>query len=246
MAGAPNGIDQVARRIASAAPDSGSGGEGHLLDSARPPELDPPARGGRPAAHSTRQSTRPEDRPIDLNALVEPALGAVVLGLGLAVLVLLVVALVQLRQVRRLRQRLDGLMRGARGSNLDGVLEAQVDKVYALVRELDELSARAAILEADGRRAIQRVGLVRYNPFEDTGGNQSFAVALTDAAGNGFVLSSLHSRTGTRVYAKAIAAGESDGALSDEEAEALRLALASPTATASGISGPRGRTSGAV
>jgi Protein of unknown function (DUF4446) len=213
---------------------SGSGGEAHLLDSGR--------RRGRLTAHSTR----PEDRPIDLNALVEPVLGAVVLGLGLAVLVLLLLAVVQARQVRRLRRRLDGLTRGAHGSSLDGVLEAQVDKVYAVARELDELSARAAVLEAAGRRAIQRVGIVRFNPFEDTGGNQSFALALTDAAGNGFVLSSLHSRTGTRVYAKAIAAGRSDAALSAEETEALRLALEAPAADAGRGSSPRGRTSGAV
>ena len=46
---------------------------------------------------------------------------------------------------------------------------------------------------------------MRYNPFEETGGNQSFALALLDAEGDGWVLSSLHARSGTRVYAKAIA-----------------------------------------
>ena len=61
-------------------------------------------------------------------------------------------------------------------------------------------------------RAFQRVGLVRYNPFEETGGNQSFALALLDADGDGWVLSSLHARTGTRVYAKAIVGGRSDAA----------------------------------
>ena len=150
-----------------------------------------------------------------------------------------------MRHLRRLRRRLDGLTRGTQGSNLDGVLEAQVDKVYAVARELDELSARAAVLEAVGRRSIQRVGLVRFNPFEDTGGNQSFALALTDSGGTGFVLSSLHSRTGTRVYAKAIAAGRSDGALSAEETEALRLAMAAP-APSGGESSVRDRTAGAV
>ena len=64
-----------------------------------------------------------------------------------------------------------------------------------------------AVLEGAQRRAFQRVGLVRYNPFEETGGNQSFALALLDAAGDGWVLSSLHARSGTRVYAKAIKAG---------------------------------------
>lgn len=118
------------------------------------------------------------------------------------------------------------------------MLDAHLDKVYAVARELDELQARAAVQEAVGRRSIQRVGLVRFNPFEDTGGNQSFAVALLDGAGAGIVVSSLHSRTGTRVYAKAIVDGRSDGALSEEESEALRRALATP---ASG-SGPAART----
>jgi hypothetical protein len=68
--------------------------------------------------------------------------------------------------------------------------------------------------------------LVRYNPFEETGGNQSFALALLDLDGNGWVLSSLHARSGTRVYAKAITAGRADAALSEEESAAIRQANA--------------------
>ena len=68
------------------------------------------------------------------------------------------------------------------------------------------------------------MGLVRYNPFEETGGNQSFALALLDADEDGFIISSLHARAGTRVYAKALTGGRSEGALSEEEAEALMLA----------------------
>src|SRR6185369_12882094 len=60
---------------------------------------------------------------------------------------------------------------------------------------------------------------------EETGGNQSFALAMTDANGDGLVISSLHARAGTRLYAKAVVAGRSDAALSAEEAEALRIAL---------------------
>lgn len=97
--------------------------------------------------------------------------------------------------------------------------------MYAVAAELDELAARSAVLEANAQRAFQRVGLVRFNPFEDTGGNQSFALALLDADGDGFVVSSLHARTGTRVYAKALMGGRAEGALSNEETEALRRAL---------------------
>ena len=138
---------------------------------------------------------------------------------------LLLLAVVQARRIGRLQGRLDRLTRGADDADLGAVLDAHLDKVFAVARELDVLSARSTVLEAAGRRAIQRVGLVRFNPFEDTGGNQSFAMALTDDVGNGFILSSLHSRTGTRVYAKAITGGRSDGALSDEEQAALRIAL---------------------
>ena len=88
---------------------------------------------------------------------------------------------------------------------------------YAVAPRGRRLGGADGGLEAAAPRAFQRVGLVRYNPFEDTGGNQSFALALLDAEGNGWVLSSLHARAGTRVYAKAIAGGRADAALSEEE-----------------------------
>ena len=171
----------------------------------------------------------PEDRPIDLNALVAPYVGAIVIGLLIAVVVLFLIVLVQARRQARIRRRFEGMTRGAEGRSLEAILDAHLDKVLAVARQLDELEARTAIVEGEGRRAIQRVGLVRYNPFEETGGNQSFALALTDRRGDGFVVSSLHARTGTRLYAKAIVAGRSDSALSAEEDEALRLALGAPT-----------------
>jgi hypothetical protein len=169
-----------------------------------------------------------------------------IVGLLVAVVVLLVLLLYVARQAGSLRRRLDGLTRGANGKSLDAVLDAHIDKVYAVARELDELSARAAVQESVGRRSIQRIGLVRFNPFEDTGGNQSFALALTDAKGDGFVLSSLHTRTGTRVYAKAISSGRSDGALSEEEREALRLAMASPAGGPADPGRARERVAGSV
>jgi hypothetical protein len=144
--------------------------------------------------------------------------------------VLLLVVVVQARRQARLRRRLDGLTRGSEGRNIEAVLDAHLDKVLSVAREVDDLAARTAVIEADARKAVQRVALVRYNPFEETGGNQSFALALTDRNGDGFVVSSLHARAGTRIYAKAIVAGRSDSALSDEEAEALRLALAGGSA----------------
>jgi hypothetical protein len=129
------------------------------------------------------------------------------------------------RRVRSMETRMRGLTRGDDG-DLEDVLGAHLDRVHALAKEVERLSARTGKLESSTPRAFQRVGLVRFNPFEDTGGNQSFALALLDAEGDGWVLSSLHARSGTRVYAKAIRAGRSDGALSEEEASAIKQAWA--------------------
>ena len=131
-----------------------------------------------------------------------------------------------LRRTSRLERRLAGLTRGADGQSLEAVLDAHLDKVYAVARELDDLSARTTVLEATQRRAFQRIGLVRFNPFEDTGGNQSFALALLDARGDGFVVSSLHARAGTRVYGKAIAGGHVRGRAVRRGGRGARLALA--------------------
>lgn len=151
-----------------------------------------------------------------------------IVGLVVAVLLLLLLVAVQDRRMGRLSRRLDGITRGTDGRSLEAVLDAHLDKVFAVALELDELAARSAVLEANARRAFQRVGLVRFNPFDDTGGNQSFAVAVLDGNGDGFVLSSLHARGGTRVFAKSVSGGRSEANLSTEEAEALSLALAAP------------------
>ncbi len=152
--------------------------------------------------------------------------GIVIAVLAIAVIALIVVAALLWRRLAGLERRLAGLTRGGDGQSLESTLHSTLERVGLLAGSVDRLSARATVLEAVQRKAIQRTGFVRYNPFEDTGGNQSFAVALLDANGDGVVVSSLHARQNTRVYAKAIAGGRSEAALSEEEAGALRQAMA--------------------
>jgi len=148
--------------------------------------------------------------------------------LTLALAIGLVICLVGLgvlwRQVGGLRGRLERITRGEDGDSLQGVLETHLGRVVSAQADVIDLGRRTERLEVEGRRAFQRIGLVRFNPFEDTGGNQSFALALLDAEEDGIVLSSLHSRGNTRIYAKAVAAGRPEAALSEEETEALGLA----------------------
>jgi hypothetical protein len=149
-------------------------------------------------------------------------IGALVLVVaGLCLVVMLVLQAVQ---INRLRERLDSLTRGSDGQSLEAVFDAHLETVHQVGRDLDELTARTAVLESSARHHFARLGLVRFNPFPDTGGNQSFALALLDESEEGFVVSSLHSRTGTRIYAKAIVGGKADTSLSTEETEAMGLA----------------------
>jgi hypothetical protein len=164
-----------------------------------------------------------EDPRIDLRSFGDG--GPIVVALIVAIVVLAVIVLLLARRVMGLDARLRGLTRGEDG-DLEAVLGAHIDRVYALRKDVERLASRAERLEAGAPHAFQRTALVRFNPFEDTGGNQSFALALLDADGNGWVLSSLHARTGTRMYAKAVRGGRADGALSDEETAAIRQATA--------------------
>lgn len=79
---------------------------------------------------------------------------------------------------------------------------------------------------AQSQHHLQRIGFQRYNPFTDTGGDQSFTAALLDEKGNGIVISSLHSRENTRIYAKKLEDGKATNqVLSREELEVIKQAL---------------------
>ena len=157
-----------------------------------------------------------------------------VLALAVASFLLLLLVFWLWRRTRRLGRRIDALTRGEEGKDLGEILDTHLTKVFAVSNEVDELTVRTAVAEANLRRSFQRIGLVRFNPFEDTGGNQSFALALLDANGDGIVFSSLHTRAGTRVYAKAVNGGRSETALSEEETQAVRDAMAGGSARTSG------------
>lgn len=85
---------------------------------------------------------------------------------------------------------------------------------------------RVSHIEKDNIKHVQKVALKRFNPFGDTGGNQSFSVTFLDGNNDGVVFSSLHGRSGTRVYSKPVKSGkQQDYELSDEEQDVINLAI---------------------
>ena len=179
------------------------------------------------------RGTPEEARPIDLDAVIGPYLAMLTAALAVVAIGLALVVVVLWRRTSRVSVRLHAMTRGSDERSLEAILEAHLERVFAVSRSVDLLGSRTTKLERDTRLAVQRVGLVRFNPFEDTGGNQSFALALLDVDGNGVILSSLHARNGTRIYGKAVSAGRAEGAVSDEEASALEAAQAARPSEAS-------------
>jgi hypothetical protein len=111
----------------------------------------------------------------------------------------------------------------------EGDLKQVLDEILKTVKQSHEerrqLAQEIERLRLEGLGSIQKVGLVRYNPFSDTGGNQSFVLALLDGKDCGFVITSLHSRESTRVFAKPVTGGkEKDFEFSKEEAQAIKEA----------------------
>ncbi len=151
----------------------------------------------------------------------------------LIAIVALVVAGVALGLLLRARRLSPGdPMGGARYAELERrfsqvsqrleVLEGDVD-AQGSGRQFTDARPGSGAIGRSGS-AISRIGLARFDAFDDTGGGQSFALALIDEEGDGVVLTTLHSRQSTRVYVKDIRGGVADAPLSVEEEHALRKA----------------------
>ena len=116
------------------------------------------------------------------------------------------------------------LVKGTEGGELKKVLEAILTRQAKNAQGVEELNRQVAILTEEGFGHVQKVGLVRFNPFKEIGGDHSFSLALLDGRGMGIVITGLHTRERTRLYAKVIKSGRSEFQLSEEEVKALAKA----------------------
>jgi hypothetical protein len=159
---------------------------------------------------------------------------------GLAVVVaaiaLVVAFAAMLLAVRTERGAPDVAPAGVRSADLERHLAQVAQRLEVVEAEVDAQRTgtvpKPRVMASPlprGTAAISRIGLIRFDAFQDAGGAQSFALALVDDDGDGIVLTSLHSRPTTRVYVKAIRRGVADAPLSDEETRALQDAGITPT-----------------
>ena len=127
--------------------------------------------------------------------------------------------------VYRLKTHYNRLTGGVSRHGLQEILERILKSQAHTVESVEGLHKRMAVVERESGFHIQKIGYVRFNPFGDTGGEQSFVLTLLDKHDSGIVLSSLFSRGGVRWYTKRVTKGKAtDHRLSQEEEEAIRKA----------------------
>lgn len=142
------------------------------------------------------------------------------------VLVLLVLVIVLFVKQRKLIKKYEAFMGGEDGKTLEEEVLRRFKEIQELKEEQSEIQNHLKKIDETLLITYQKVGIVKYNAFQETGGKLSFALAMLNDTNDGFVMNSMHSsREGCYTYVKEIIKGESFVVLSSEEQEALDRAL---------------------
>jgi hypothetical protein len=147
------------------------------------------------------------------------------IGIGIGVVGLAVAVFATIKMIG-LQRRFAAAFGNNETDSLERTLSQHLKRVEEVDVRLDKLTKAYEELALTSSFASQKISIVRFNPFGDTGGDQSFSLAVLDSHDSGYVLTSIHGREGTRVYVKPVDYGKtSKYTLSDEEQQALSQAI---------------------
>jgi hypothetical protein len=148
----------------------------------------------------------------------------ILVGLAAAALFLALWLILLAARFGKLNRLYKRLTKGTSGGNLEEILHGYMGTVNDVASASMSVKDRLDSLDKRQFTCLNRVGLVRFDAFEEVGGEQSFAVVVLDSARNGFALSSVYSRSDVRVYAKHIRGGQPSHPLTKEEERAMAQA----------------------
>ena len=155
-------------------------------------------------------------------------LGYLLIGMAVVILILLIVLIVlivQIKNIKKLNRRMDKFLLGKDGMSLEDDINLLFEDNKFLKGIADKNKKDIRTLYKNMESAYQKMGLVKYDAFNQMGGQLSFSLALLDENNNGFIINSVHSTEGCYSYTKEIKLGESALSLGIEEAEALAIAM---------------------
>lgn len=163
-----------------------------------------------------------------INQFIQPYSEIIIASLILAVIALFAWIIYLGINLSKLKKKNAQLFTGKNVQNIEELLLKHSSNLKVLDKDIQELFNISNQINSLAFRGLHKIGVVRFNPFKDVGGDQSFSIALLNGKNNGVTLSSLYTREGTRIYAKSIGAGKSEKyPLTEEEEQAIKIALSS-------------------
>lgn len=148
----------------------------------------------------------------------------IIIGLLAFCLILLVLVIVNMVQTNKLKKKYRSFMTGKNAKSLEDTLITRLEQVDKLLTANAANEKNIKKLFDNMKFTFQKVGLVKYDAFNEMGGKLSFSLALLNESDDGFVMNAVHSREGCYTYVKEIVAGNSIIVLAEEEQEALNMA----------------------
>lgn len=148
----------------------------------------------------------------------------IIIALVVFVIALLIVVIVDTIEIISLKKRYKIFMSGKNARNLEKTLIERLDQVDTLLEANAANEKNIKRLFSNMKFTFQKIGLVKYDAFNEMGGKLSFSLALLNETDDGFVLNAVHSREGCYTYIKEIVGGNSIIVLAEEEQEALKMA----------------------
>lgn len=143
-----------------------------------------------------------------------------------AVIILFVLYIISVANLKKLRVSYSKFMNKlGNGNNLEEMMKEYIKRVNTVEAKNEEIISYCKVIDENIRRCSQKIGLVRYNAFKDTGSDLSFTLAILDDYNNGVVLNGIYARDSSNIYAKPVENGQSKYVLSNEEKEAINRAM---------------------
>lgn len=149
----------------------------------------------------------------------------IIIGLSAVVLILFLLFITNIVQMRKLKKNYKIFMSGNGAKNLEDTLIMRLDQVDRLIEENAENEAKIKTLNDNMSQTYQKMGLIKYDAFQEMGGKLSFSLAMLNVKNDGFIINAMHTREGCYTYIKEVVDGNSIIMLSEEEKEALNRAM---------------------
>lgn len=149
----------------------------------------------------------------------------ILLGLAGFVVILLIILLVNAVQIHKLKKKYKMFMDGKNAKTLEESIMSRMDQMDYLISSNKKNENYIQTIYKNLKSTFQKVGLVKYDAFQEMGGKLSFSLALLNETNDGFIINAMHSREGCYTYIKEIIDGNSVITLADEEKEALDMAM---------------------